>query len=426
MALYFHRITPLGIFANIPAVLLTSVIVPFGFIALGAELFWVALGHFLGQILSAVIGVLVWSVNWFAKVPGIFYRVPSPPLLLVVAFFGAGILFSAALLSLRGRLAWISFTVWLTFAALIATHPFAPRLARNRLEVTVLDVGQGDSIFVAFPDGRTMLVDGGGLPGGTYLHGHRPGIDIGEDVVSPYLWSRGLKRIDVVALTHGHEDHLGGLPAVLRNFRVGELWVGRDVESAPYRGLISQAALRGVPVIHRVAGEHFDWSAVQVRVLWPADDDAVKTATNDDSLVMRLEDRHRVLLLTGDIERPVERGLLAQQADGHPDSAGELAADFLKVPHHGSKTSTTQPFLDAVHPSFAAISVGESNTFGHPSPEVIDRLSAEGVLLMRTDRDGAITALTDGTNLEVHSFLTRSPAANLAPPLSAAHARNDR
>ena len=173
-------------------------------------------------------------------------------------------------------------------------------------------------------------------------------------------------------------------------------------------------------------GEHFDWSAVRVSVLWPDNDDPVKAATNDDSLVMRLEDGHRVLLLTGDIERPVERGLLAQQASGKPESAGELAADFLKVPHHGSKTSTTQSFFDAVHPQFVAISVGESNTFGHPSPEVIDRIATEGARIFRTDRNGAITALTDGTSLEVHSFLTPSSTEGSAPPLSAAHTGNDR
>ena len=426
MAQYFHRISPLSVVANIPAVLLTALIVPFGFLALGGGFLWSGLGHLLGKILSAAIGILVSSVNWFATLPGVFYRVPSPPLVLIIAFFAAGILFSASLLSLRRRLPWVTFAAWLIFAVLIAAHPFAPRLVRGRLEVTVLDVGQGDSIFVAFPDGKTMLVDGGGLPGGAYLHGHRPGIDIGEDVVSPYLWSRGLKRIDIVALTHGHEDHLGGLPAVLRNFRVGQLWVGRDVDSAPYRGLISQAGKRGVPVIHRVEGEHFDWSAVRVSVLWPDNDDPVRAATNDDSLVMRLEDGHRVLLLTGDIERPVERGLLAQQANGKPENAGELAADFLKVPHHGSKTSTTQPFFDAVRPQFAAISVGESNTFGHPSPEVIDRISTEGARIFRTDRNGAITALTDGTSLEVHSFLTPSSTEGSGSPLSAAHTGNDR
>jgi competence protein ComEC len=268
---------------------------------------------------------------------------------------------------------------------------------RGRLEVTTLDVGQGDSIFVGFPDGRTMLVDGGGLPGSTFIRGVRPGIDVGEEVVSPYLWSRGLKRLDVVALTHAHEDHLGGLFAVLRNFHVGELWVGHDVDSDAYRGLLVEARARGVRVVHRVAGESANWDGVNIRVLWPANDDPVHSATNDDSLVLRLDDGGESLLLAGDIERPVERALTADVAP--------LASDFLKVPHHGSRTSSTQAFLDAVHPRFAAISVGEANPFGHPNQDVIDRICAEGAQVYRTDRNGAVTAMTDGRSIAISTFL---------------------
>jgi competence protein ComEC len=418
MAQYFHRISLAGLAANIPAVLLTAIIVPFGFLALGVGMFWRGLAYALGHVLFLAVGVLVTSVDWFARSRWASFRVPSPPGPLLVAFFVAGVLFSMALLAAWRWTARLAVSALLAFATLIAAYPFSPRLARGQLEVTILDVGQGDSIFVAFPNGRTMLVDGGGLPGSAYIRGNRPGIEVGEDVVSPYLWTRGLQRIDVVALTHAHEDHLGGLPAVLRNFRVGQLWVGRDVESANYRGLLAQAMARGVPVIHRVAGERFDWDRTQMRVLWPDTDDVVKNASNDDSLVLRLADGRESFLLTGDIERPVERGLLTQQANDS-QSEGELAADFLKVPHHGSKTSSTQPFLDAVHPRFAAISVGASNTFGQPNAEVIDRISAEGARVFRTDRDGAITALTDGNALSVRSFVvSQSDSQSSSPPLS--------
>ncbi len=286
-------------------------------------------------------------------------------------------------------------------AALIVTYPFPAQFQRGRLELTVLDVGQGDSIFVSFPNGRTMLVDAGGLPGAAYVRGMRPGIDVGEDVVSPFLWSRGLKRIDAIVLTHAHEDHLGGLPAVLRNFRVGELWVGRDVETAAYRSVLAEAKARNVPVVHRVRGEHFEWGGVPVSVLWPATNDPARGASNDDSVVLRLEDGEESLLLTGDIERPSERSILG--------SGDKLAANFLKVPHHGGKTSSTPGFLDAVHPAIAAISVGEANPFGHPSPDAIERIQAEGTRLFRTDRDGAITATTDGRSLNVRPFLTCAP-----------------
>ena len=416
MAQYFHRISPLGIVANIPAVLLTAVIVPFGFITLGAAIISQGLGHVLGRILSAAIGALLASVNFVAHFRWASFRVPSPPVPLLVAFFVIGALFSVGILAAWRWPARIAGAALLACATLIAAYPFSPRLARGQLEVTVIDVGQGDSIFVAFPDGRTMLVDGGGLPGGSYIHGHRPGIDIGEDVVSPYLWSRGLKRVDVVALTHGHEDHLGGLPAVLRNFRVGQLWVGHDVNSANYRGLLSLARSLGVPVVHRAEGQQIGWTDAQMRVLWPDNDDPVKSATNDDSLVLRLADGSESFLLTGDIERPVERNLVAQNAGGSQKDAPELSADFLKVPHHGSKTSSTQPFLDAVHPRYAAISVGASNTFGHPNEEVVERLSAEGAHIFRTDRNGAITALTDGHTLTIRTFLDSQSPVPPSPP----------
>lgn len=285
----------------------------------------------------------------------------------------------------------------LAAATLIATHPFAPNLNRKNLEVTVLDVGQGDSLFVALPGGHTMLVDAGGSLGSFHTGGMRSGLDVGEDVVSPYLWSRGLRQIDVVALTHAHQDHLGGLPAILENFRVRELWVGRDVGSTAYRQVLAIARQRGVRVIHRKQGDSFALGNVSGNVLWPEDLTENQTAKNDDSLVMRLTDGSQSILLPGDIERPSERTLLAENE--------VVGANFLKVAHHGSKTSTIEPFLSSSRPAFAAISVGRDNTFGHPSPEVVERLQAAGVRVYRTDRDGAITATTDGQTLAVSTFL---------------------
>jgi competence protein ComEC len=282
-------------------------------------------------------------------------------------------------------------------AVAIATYPFSPRLAPQRLELTVLDVGQGDSLFLSFPHGRTMLVDGGGEIGTFHAGGMRSGIDVGEDVVSPYLWSRGLKKIDVIALTHAHEDHLGGLSAIFENFRVGELWVGRDIHSAAYRELLAAARAHGVPIHHLKQGDLFSEDGVSGCVLWPDDLTEGPSAKNDDSMVLRLTDGAESFLLAGDVERPSERRILAE--------AQPVQANFLKVAHHGSKTSTTEPFLLAAHPEFAAISAGRDNIFGHPSPEVTERLEAGGVRVFRTDRDGAITASTDGHELGVSAFV---------------------
>ena len=398
LAYYFHRVSWVGPFANVPALLLTGLAVPIGFLALGASLLSHTLAGLLAKLLGLSLFALDAAVRWFAGWHGASYRVPGPPMALMVVFVALAVVLSAAI-----RMRWKAWSLaslvmaLLATAAVITTYPFAPRLAPRRLELTVLDVGQGDSLFLSFPRGRTMLVDGGGELGNFHEGGMRSGIDIGEDVVSPFLWSRGLKKIDVVALTHAHEDHLGGLPAIFENFRVGEFWVGRDIQSSAYRQVLAAARAHGVLIRHLRQGDSFSEDGVAVRVLWPDDLSEGQSAKNDDSLVMRLTDGAESFLLAGDIERPSERRILAE------DQA--VGVNFLKVAHHGSKTSTIDPFLSAAHPAFAAISVGRDNSFGHPAPEVLDRLEASGARVYRTDRDGAITAGTDGGTLSVSTFL---------------------
>ncbi len=397
LAYYFHRVTLAGPLANILAVLLTGLIVPLGLFTLAASLASHTLAVWLAKFLGFFLAMLGTSVQWFARWQGASYRIPEPPLILIAAFAAIAVILCFAIRSHRRGWQWVAALNLLAVATLIATHPFAPNLNRRNLEVTVLDVGQGDSLFVAFPGGHSMLVDAGGVLGSFHAGGMRSGLDIGEDVVSPYLWSRGLKQIEVVALTHAHQDHLGGLPAVLENFRVQELWVGRDIGSAAYQQVLAIARQRGVRVIHMKQGDSFSRGNVSGSILWPEDLAENQTPKNDDSLVMRLTDGSQSILLPGDIERPSERTILAENE--------VVGANFLKVAHHGSKTSTIEPFLSSSHPAFAAISVGRDNSFGHPSPEVVERLEAAGVRVYRTDRDGAITATTDGQTLTVSTFL---------------------
>jgi competence protein ComEC len=396
LAYYFHRVSLAGPLANIPAVLLTGLIVPLGFLALGASFLWWALGSAAAKAVGALVGALVAAVEWFARWHWASYRIPEPPLCELAAFFTCVILMAFAVRAARKRWQLLLALPLALLALAVATYPFAAKLERGKLEVTVLDVGQGDSLLAAFPDGHTLLIDGGGSFGVTRLGGVRTGFDTGEQVVSTYLWHRGLKRLDVVALTHAHQDHLGGLAAVLENFRVRELWVGRDVASPAFRALLEVARERGVRVVHRVRGQGFTWDGVAGQVRWPDTPDEVQTAKNNDSLVLRLVYGRTAMLLPGDIEGPVEHKLAA---DGEP-----LAATFLKVAHHGSKTSTSTDWLTGVDPRTVAISVGETNPFGHPHPDVLERLRAAGVRVLRTDRDGAITASSDGQTVQAHTF----------------------
>jgi competence protein ComEC len=414
MARDFHRITLTAPLVNLVAVPFTVVVLPFGFRDLRSALIFPAFGKGLAAPLSWITWLLLRLVHWFAHFPSGSYRIPGSPRWLLTSFFVlAPLLVLAIRLTHRWqpRIRLALSSGLLACSALIAIFPFAPIRSAGKLEVTVLDVGQGDSLFVISPQGKTLLIDGGGAFGGFGGRELQKGnaIDPGEEAVSPYLWSRGYRRLDVVALTHAHQDHLGGLTAILENFRVGRLWIGREVASPALVRLEHLAAEKNIRVEHEARGQGFTWDGVEGEIFWPeiSSAEAAPAAKNNDSLVLRLHYGDRTILLPGDAEKEAEREMLAVN-DG-----SALRADVLKVGHHGSKNSTTEDFLAAVRPQVAIISAGEDNPYGHPSPELLQRLDTSGVRVLRTDRDGAIHVLTDGHTLEVSCFAgCRLPAGD--------------
>ena len=214
-------------------------------------------------------------------------------------------------------------------------------------------------------------------------------MEIGEDVVAPYLWTRAIRRIDVVAISHLHDDHVGGLPAILNDFGVRELWVGVTEDCETWRHIQAVAHARGTLIRRFARGAEMPFGGTWISVLAPATDYVPGAEpANNDSLVMRIQFGDRSFLLTGDMERAVEQTVVA--ADGWPH------ADVLKVGHHGSKTSSTPEFLDQVHPALAVMSDGYGNLYGHPHPITLANLRDRRVLALRTDQDGAVTIVTDG------------------------------
>ena len=376
MAEYFHRVSFTGLTANLLVGPLLEAVVPLGFAAVFTHSRWIAL--FAGWLLHLSARIAQWHA---ALEPS--WRVPDPPLWLAAAF-AASLLLVAALPRRRIFQLPVSAGV-LGLFILLVWHPWPPEAHAGQLELTAIDVGQGDSLLLMFPGGARMLVDGGGLLefGAT----RKSNLDIGEDVVSPYLWNRGIKTLDVVVATHAHEDHIGGLPAILQNFRPKELWVGAN----PPEQLEELARKLGIRVVDRRASAPFDFSGASIEIVSPPEDYAAVKLGNNDSLAFRVGFGERSFFLTGDMERPMEGRLLTDGLARH--------ADVLKVGHHGSKTSTIPPFLDAVSPGVAIISAGYENSFGHPHPDVTARLENRHVAILRTDLDGLVSVSTDGKAL---------------------------
>lgn len=397
MAEYFHRISFTGLSANLLIVPLMNALVPAGFLAIATGWHWTA---------TLCDALLRWSAaiaGWHAALEP-EWRVPDPPTWLGAAFVVA--LLGSAMLIRRERFRWPAMLGVTGMLGLMVASPWAIAAEPGSLELTAIDVGQGDSLLLVFPSGATMLIDGGGrLEYGPVKR--RSNLEIGEDVVSAYLWSRGIRHLDVIAVTHAHQDHAGGLRALIENFHPDEVWTGAN----PPAELIREARLEGATIRELRASGPREFGQARIQVLAPLADYVPMSPGNNDSLVLRVTYGQRSFLLMGDLERQEEVRL-------PPD---QVRADVLKVGHHGSRTSTMQAFLDAVAPSVAIVSAGYENSFGHPHADVLARLEARHAAILRTDRLGLATVRTDGRRLRYWVEAWRTPPKILGLPEHLVH-----
>lgn len=381
MARYFHRATLTALPANILIIPLTGILMPASAAALALSYVSQSLAALPAFIAGLSLHLITGTVHIAGSLRYADLRLPSPSWTASLLSISA---LAVALLAARRSRRWavVSLAALIAAAVFLVTRPAAPQISPGQLEVSAIDVGQADSTLLVSPEGRAMLVDAAGPLGFS-----RSEFDYGENVVSPYLWARGFSRLDVVVISHGHSDHIGGMLSVLNSFRPRELWVSRLPQTPAAERVLTRAQDLGISIRELHAGDELNWSGTHIRVLAPATSDEPGTKPhNNDSLAFRIAYQETAVLLEGDSEKQAERLIALQKPE----------AVLLKVAHNGSLTSTTPELLDAVQPRYAFISVGARNPFRHPRPEILGRLAQRGIATYRTDTMGALTFLLDG------------------------------
>ena len=402
MAAYFHRAVLAGLPTNLLAVPLTGILMPAASAAVALAYVSPVLAKPGALIAAWSLDGIQWSMDFVGRWRAADWRVAAPgaPALAVCAMAVGACLLAArwkgeqkvprlgltsslgmtGKLGMTEKLGMAGCLALLLVSAVLVVMPRQADVRPGILEITAIDVGQADSTLIVTPEGRTVLVDAAG-PLGPFPSE----FDFGEDVIAPYLWSRGIIRLDAVVLSHAHSDHMGGMRSIVANFRPRQLWLGANAPSPALDELLGEARQQEAEIAFRSGGEEFIFGAAEFRVLWPPRAWESKGKNrNDDSLVLRVSYGNTSALLAADADTRIERRMKAPPTT------------LLRVAHNGSATSTSPEFLDEVRPRYAAISVGARNQFRHPRPEVLARLAERGIATFRSDVQGATTFYLDG------------------------------
>jgi competence protein ComEC len=396
VAFHFNRFAPIGFITNpfiIPWV--GFLIVPLSLTASIFSFFFLPFAAFLINLNSFVTLILLRVLAFFASLPLASFFVSTPTIFEIVLFYS--LLFLAAHFRKGKKIRYLFAGLCIAFACDLAYWNLKDSFQKN-LKLTFIDVGHGDSIFIEFPKGKKMLIDGGGL--------YEDRFDTGKNVIAPFLWKKKIRRIDTLVLTHPDPDHLKGLNFIASQFSIGQFWEnGMEIQSEPYLQLKETLRQKKIKtqslneetlsqIIHGVEVSVLNppaWNAMQRKAQNPSQ-------LNNSSLVMKLQFKNVSMLLAGDIEKEAEGRMLRK---GY-----SLKADMIKVAHHGSSSSSSPFFLEKVRPAYAIFSVGERNIGKLPHPDVLKRYEQLGSRILRTDKHGAITVVTDGKDIKVTPFLT--------------------
>ncbi len=384
MAYHFNMVSATGAFANAVVIPLTGVIIPLVLLASAISFVWEGAAIVMLSGADICLEAVKWIVVMFAKIPLSWFWVSKPTI------FETGLLYAAILAAtnLNKHRAW-AYAALASLLILASSWGYWTYTAKtsDELKVSFISIGQGDSALVEMPGGKTMLVDGGGFYGADF--------DTGERIVAPFLRYKKISRIDYMVLSHAQRDHMAGLVFVAENFDIGEFW-WNGVGSLGRLGAV--LSRKNCPVKVLQAGDGFQLGPVKAAVFnpSPAPAPAPGLDANNNSLALRLGYMDKGVLFAGDIAVDAEEKLAGK----------EIRTDVLKVPHHGSRYSSSPEFIEKARPSIAVISAGRGNVFGFPHAETLDRFARRKVRVYRTDRQGAITVTIGPDGITDEAYLT--------------------
>jgi competence protein ComEC len=401
LAYYFNRMSWIGPLANVVIVPLSSLTLAAGIAGAAASLAGV---ETVIRLAGSFAGLLSSVAETFERIPGAWQRCPT----LSGACVLAGILLFLFWGLFRLRRRWIPclYTGILLVCAAFGIVP-VPEIFRSAnkpwpkgasvLKLTFLDVGQGDAIVIRLPNGLVRTLDAGGYYNFQAENERSFGFDIGEAVVSRYLWHEWVSSLDSVALSHTDSDHAGGMPAIMKNFRIKRFdYTPMGANPKTLENLRGVARIRKIPENGMSAGMKENIGQALIETIHPPVDSRLKSY-NENSLVFRLTYNRFSALLVGDLERSGEAEVLRL--------ANDLGSQLLKVGHHGSRAATSDLFLERTRPRWAIISAGRNNPYGHPTPDVLARLEKRAVRTFITMNHGAVTYETDGKRYVISSHV---------------------
>lgn len=410
-AAHFNQVALAGLFANMLVVpLLGSAAVILGLVAAGLVFLHTGLAKLVLFCAGLVTRAGTWLVEWIGTWPYAALYVVTPTFLELILLYG---LLGCLFLQVQSSTSTvqrpkplppnpqpptsIKYLLPLFVIALLADGAVWTwhRYFHRDLRVTFLDVGQGDAAVIELPGSQVMVIDGGGFASEDF--------DAGEAILAPFLWSRKIGRVDILVMSHPQLDHYGGLAFLVDHFSPREFWSNGERAPGTRFARLHTALNQAGVTSHILCRETPEMllSGVRIHVLHPPCQ-PTELDTNNASLVLRLSHGEVDLLFTGDVEAAGEQTLLSAN--------GVLASEVLKVPHHGSRTSSTPAFVEAISPQIAVASLGFYNRFRFPAAEVVQRYARPGSRMLRTDQAGAVTVVSDGREYSVKTVLPDDPS----------------